>query len=286
MAHTHKKRDKRQLAANHRERERAWAVVPLLLFAALSHCGKNLGDCNASPRLIPCTSKTPEDHARQALADHDYDLAVQMLEPQVESLKADLSLSDRERYRLHPLLAAALAGRAGFSIFSALKSQPGAEEGPGGGGIIGQMSSFVPSPSGRSEAIYKAMIADMQSATVLLKEIPAGFLAESQSESFGKSAVLQLTLYLSAHSVMIMNQFILSPLTGAFDASRLATMSDKDAEAILDSLASASQVPQADSPEVKKKIDDALAAIDASPGESRKEKLKDYLAKNGGGTSP
>ncbi len=35
----------------------------------------------------------------------------------------------------------------------------------------------------------------------------------------------------------------------------------------------------------KKKIDDVLSAINTSPGWSRKEKLQDYLAKNGGGTS-
>jgi hypothetical protein len=84
---------------------------------------------------------------------------------------------------------------------------------------------------------------------------------------------------------MIMNRFILSPTTGAFDASGLANMSEADAEAILNSLTNASQVPGAENPEVKKKIEDALSAIDSSPGATRGEKLKDYLAKNGGGTA-
>jgi hypothetical protein len=267
------------------ESSSVWCVILVLAIHILNGCGKNLGDCGASPRLIPCTQKTPEDIARQAMADHDYDLAVETLEPRVETLKADSSLSDQEKFRLHPLLAAAFAGRAGFSVFSALQSQPSSGGSQGNGGIIGQMSSFVPSPTGLSEATYRSMIADMGSATVLLKEIPENLLADTQGESFGKSAVLQLTLYLSAHSVMIMNQFILSPATGAFDASRLASMSDADAEAILNSLTSASQVPGAENPEVKNKVEDALSAIDASPGESRREKLQDYLAKNGGGTS-
>lgn len=255
------------------------------LFTSLIYgCGKNLGDCSATPRVIPCTKKTAEDIARQAMAAHDYDLAVQTLEPEVETLKADLSLSDQEKYRLHPLLAAAYAGRAGFSIFSAIQGQS-SSAGSQSGGIIGQMSSFVPSPSGVSAATYSAMISDMGTATKILQEIPATLLDETQGESFGKSATIQLTLYLSAHSVMIMNRFILSPTTGAFDASGLANMSEADAEAILNSLTNASQVPGAENPEVKKKIEDALSAIDSSPGTTRGEKLKDYLAKNGGGTT-
>ncbi len=256
-----------------------------LALLSLNGCGKNLGDCSASPRLFPCTKKTAEDIARQALSDHDYDLAVETLGPEVEANKADASLSDQEKYRLHPLLAAAYAGRAGFSIFSVLENQSKSLDNQGSGGIIEQMSSFVPSPSGLSTSTYGAMIEDMGSAVAILKEIPSGLLAETESDSFGKSSTLQLTLYLSAHSVMIMNKFILSPTTGVFDASRLANMSDADAEAILNSLTSASQVPGADNPAVQKKIEDALSSIDSSPGASRKEKLQDYLAKNGGGTS-
>jgi hypothetical protein len=220
------------------------------------------------------------------MSDHDYDLAVQTLEPEVNGLKADASKADLEKYRLHPLLAAAYAGRAGVSIFSIIQSQSSPMGGGGSGGLISQMSSFVPSPAGLAATTYGAMIADMAASVGLLQEIPASLLADEQNASFVKSVTLQLTLYLSAHSVMIMNQFILSPTTGAFDASRLANMSDADAEAILNSLTSASQLPGADSPEVRKKIDDALSAIDASPGGSRREKLQDYLAKNGGGTSP
>lgn len=259
-------------------------LVFCLFNFVMSGCGKNLGDCSATPRVIPCTKKTAEDIARQAMADHDYDLAVQMLEPEVETLKADLSLSDQAKYRLHPLLAAAYAGRAGFSIFSAIQGQS-SSAGSQSGGIIGQMSSIVPSPSGVTVATYSAMISDMGTATEILQEIPATLLGETQEESFGKSATIQLTLYLSAHSVMIMNRFILSPITGAFDASGLANMSEADAEAILNSLTNASQVPGTENPEVKKKIEDALSAIGSSPGATRGEKLKDYLAKNGGGTT-
>jgi hypothetical protein len=80
---------------------------------------------------------------------------------------------------------------------------------------------------------------------------------------------------------MIMNKFIRSPVTGSFDPSRLDTMSEADAQAIVNSLKSAGQVPGADNPTVQKKIEEALSAIDASPGTSTKDKLVDYLAKNG-----
>ena len=245
-------------------------------------CGGNLGDCSGSPRILPCKPKTPEETARRAMKNHDFDAAVAALVPETEALVADESLSEAQRYRLHPLLSAAYSGRSGFSILTAVQSPSSGT----GGGLIDQMSSFVPSPQGIEPATYSLRIEDMRLATVTLQHIPATLLVALKDDSYGKSAALQLTLYQAAYSIMLMNQFILSPSTGGFDPSRLSSMTDADAEAILNALSGAGQVPGAQSPELQAKIDSALATIDASPGESRRDKLADYLAKNGGGASP
>lgn len=248
-----------------------------------SSCQGNLGDCSRKPRVMACSEKTSEETARRAMEDHDYDLAIEVLLPATEALVGRADLDDAERYRLHPLFSAAYAARAGFSILTTVLNQA---SGSSGGGLIEQLSSLVPSPTGLEATQYADLITDMRRAADVLLQIPSVLLEETKETSFGKSAALQLTLYQAAYSIMLMNQFILSPTTGGFDPSRLDTMTPADAEAILEALSGAGQVPGVDSPELQAQIDAALAAIDASPGASRRDKLADYLAKNGGSASP
>lgn len=243
----------------------------MLFMLSLTACGgdKNAADCDDGISGVPCSPLEKEESARKALDQGDFDTAIELLEQLVEE--------EPEDYQRYTLLSAAYAARAGFAILSVVKANFGGE----GGGLIGQISAFLPDPAERGAVGYQASIADMAAAVARLTAIPAALRAEDSGEKYASSAQLQLMLYQSAYSIMYLNQFTISASTGAFDPSLLETMTEQDATVVLTNLAAAS-AQEGSNPELQVKIDEALASINGQSGGSNRDRLAEYIRQEQG----
>src|SRR5690606_35794715 len=105
----------------------------------------------------------------------------------------------------------------------------------------------------------------MSLAVNQLIAIPEDLRAPSSGEEWAASASLQLTLYQSGYSVMHLNKFAYSASSGGVvDLARLETMTDADAEAIIENLAAAAAVQQGGQGEqVAEAVARAQAQIDS-----------------------
>lgn len=248
--------------------------IRYLLFIVLicSSCGtKNAADCDGGQAGVPCSERTQDEEARLALERGDYESAVTIL----EKLVAD----QPENYQRFALLAAAYAAKAGFDLFKA--ASQGNTTSSESGGLTSSVGKFLPTPQQQGDTKYAESIVTMGKAVATLKAIPAAKRSATATEKYSTSAALQLTLYTVAYSVMYMNKFAYSSTTGAFDPSKLATMTAADAAAILGALADAGASYGGESGEaLKTSIDKALTDINGQPGASDNDKLQSYIATN------
>jgi hypothetical protein len=246
----------------------------LWLVALVAACGgsDNLADCEKGLAVVPCSERTPEEEARLALDRGDFDRAIELLTQLVEE--------EPENYGRYTLLAAAHAARAEVAVVDiAMSSFSG-----GGGSAIDQVTAFLPDPSEVGAEAYALYVQDMGVALTWLKLIPDELRAETSSETYAKSAQLQLGIYSAAYSIMYLNQFIATAAGGGLDPAKLATMSEEDALTILSTLAEAGQLQASvGSPELAAKIDTTLTSVDAQPGSTQKEKLQNYVRTTKGG---
>lgn len=241
-----------------------------MLAAACGPVDDNAADCDKGAAGIPCIKRTNDENARIALDDGDFATAITLLEEEVAA--------DPENYQRFTLLAAAYAGRAGISILGIATSNFSS----GGGSLIDSVSAFLPTPQDIGDAAYAVAVTDVQSAVTRLSLIPAEFRTNTATEKYSSSAVLQLNLYQTVYSVMYLNKFAVSATTGQFDATKLATMTEADAEIVIANLAAVASAQAAGDPALQAKVSDALGKIQAAEGTSTKEKLAAYLAtKNG-----
>jgi hypothetical protein len=241
----------------------------------LPACGgsNNLFDCNLGQKNLKCSEMTQEEKARAALKDGDFTTAINELE--------DVIAGDPEAYGLLPLLAAAYAGRAGLEILNIASAQFKAES-----NVLDQFSAFIPGPAEVGEEQYKTNVTDMKAAVTTLLLIPEENITGLSAEDYGTTVTLQRTLYLSSYSAMLINQLAYSASTGSIDPAKLATMSEDEALEVISALSDAAltQATNGD-PQLKASLDAALAAIDAQPGDSKKEKLAAYISASKGSSS-
>lgn len=248
----------------------------IFVYLILLGCGsKSFVDCDFPKPGVPCQELTPEEKAKKSLKNGDYDQAIEYLELAITELADNDALALTEKYRLHPLLASVYAARADIDLIKMSQAQTGA-----GSSILSTLSTVLPTPKEKGAAAYRACVADVKQATQRLDLIPEGLLAEKKEEIYGKSVGFQKTLYKSAYSVMAINLYSVSPTTGTLDKAQLEKMTEAEAVEILNSLESAGNVPQTDNPELQKKISDTVTVINSEPGEGKKEKLAEYIAKN------
>ena len=242
------------------------AVVILLCFVS---CGKegNVADCDAPAPGIPCSERTPDEEARLALDREDFETAVMILSELVEE--------EPENYQRYTVLSAAMAGQAGLDIFNLAKGQFA-----GDGGILSLVGSFLPDPTSPT---YSTSVTTMDDAVSLLESIPADKRSATSAEKYASSAAFQLTLYQTSYSIMYLNQFTQSVDPEEVDVTNLDTMTEDDAEIIVESLAQAAANGAAGGdPEVQAKIEEALAELGTDDGTSKKEKLIAYYRKEKG----
>ena len=239
-----------------------------LASAPLSSCGgdANVADCEEGKKQIPCSERTKEEEARKALDEGDLDTAIALL--------TELIAEEPDNYGRNPLLGAAYASRAGFDILNVAKAKFSS-----GGSLLEQMTTFLPDPADKGAAGYDLSLGDMKSSVGVLRLIPADKLSDVTAEKYAASAVLQLTLYQAAYSIMYLNKFAISATTGQVDLGQLATMTDADALIILENLAAAGQIPGAEDPALQARVNEALADIRTQDGTTDRDRLRAFVAK-------
>jgi hypothetical protein len=223
----------------------------MLLISLLMACGsKNLVEDRVD--------KTPDEEIRVAIDAENYERARVLLEEQIEL--------HPEEYKRHVILSAVYAVLAGFDLLGAIKNDSQSDN------AIDQVSVFL------TEDTTDENLELMTEAVQILQLIPEDQRSLDAEESYGLSAMLQLTLYQAAYAVMILNQFIsIDPSTSEIDLDRLREMSDEEAEAVLRSLIAAAE----SSPEgaaISGSLSTTLDAIDNSEGETTRERLIDYVS--------
>ncbi len=243
-------------------------LTVLLASAPLAGCGgeANVADCEEGKKQVPCSERTKEEEARKALDDGDLDSAIALL--------TELIAEEPDNYGLNPLLGAAYASRAGFDILNVAKSKFAS-----GGSLIEQMTSFLPDPADKGAEGYDLSLGDMKSSVDVLRLIPSDKLADTTAEKYAASAVLQLTLYQAAYSIMYLNKFAISATTGQVDLDQLATMTDEDALIILENLAAAGQIPGSEDPALQQRVNEALADIRNQDGNTDRDRLRAFVEK-------
>ncbi len=243
-------------------------AVVFTLLSTLVGCGgdANVADCEEGKKQVPCSERTKEEEARKALDDGDLDTAIELL--------TELIAEEPDDFARNPLLAAAYASRAGFDILNVAKANFAS-----GGSLIEQMASFLPDPSDRGAAGYDLSLGDMKGGVDVLRLIPSDKLADTSAEKYAASAVLQLTLYQAAYSIMYLNKFAISAETGAVDLNQLASMSEEDALIVLENLAAAGNIPGVTDPALQTKVNEALADIQTQDGTTNRDRLQAFVAK-------
>lgn len=238
-------------------------IIQIFVLSLLSNCGaKNIADCDQPTAGVPCAARTKDEDARIALDKGDLETAVKLLKELVEANPSD--------YSRYPLLSAALAGRAGFDIFNVLRGNFGSNT-----SLLQTMGEFLPTPTSKGDA-YASSLTDMSDAVSTLLSIPAALRAEITTDKYASSCALQITLYQSAYSIMLINQFAYS--ASGYDPTKLATMTAADAELILKNLLAAGTVTTGQNGEAANAaVAKAYAAIQAQPGETDQEKIASYV---------
>ena len=237
-------------------------VIGLLLCLTASCGGKNIADCKNPTPGVKCQKQTQDEQARVALDSGDMDTAVKIL--------TNLVANEPTNYDRYPLLAAALAGRSGFDVFGIVQGNFG-----GGTSLLQSMQSFIPTPVSRGSG-YDLSLADMKQAVATLTAVPVALRKDISASSFAASCTLQLVLYQTAYSVMLINKYAFS--SSGYDPTLLSKMSATDALAILSNLAAAGAlIPGGQGAVASAAVLAAIAAIEAEPGATDQDKIAAYV---------
>lgn len=203
---------------------------------------------------------TPREEARQALEEEDWDKAV--------SLYSELIASEPDSFELYPLLAAAYAGRGGIDILTIIESVINSDG--AGNNLLGSIGEHVPKePS-------VAQLADVRAAIEQIESMPLDHRAKDGSYSYSSETNTQLTIYLGAESSMIVNKYTPDE---EFDeevtADDLENMTDDEVDAMISNI---DTIAQTGDESLAAAAEDVLTAIEATEGETQKEKLINYIA--------
>lgn len=236
------------------------------LFAILLTAGAAMAPlaCTTKSKALPYAELTTEEKARIALDAKDFPTAIELYKSLVES-KPD----DYENYRF---LAAAYAELGGFDILKAVSGTLGnAAE---GSSLLESISEFLPSNPTDEQ------IAALKSSTAALSALPVEQRSYEHPEiPTSSSAAQQLEFYQAAYSVIYINKFAKVTEGGALDPAQLETMTEEDVNNILDNFEAIAAT--AGGGVIAEGAEELIAQLDSAPGETRRDKLLNYLATNG-----
>lgn len=237
-----------------------------ILFWLCSSCGQeSLVSCKENESNNQCVEQTPDEKAVIALNDGDFERARTLLEK--------LIVDNPNEYFRYPRLAAVYAAQAGFDLLSAASLDSNDDNGQSD--FLDSVGKFLPSPLNYSKQEYQTYIEKMNKAKQTLLLMPSDHRQKGE-KFYGSGAQFQLTLYSSALSVMLLNQFAPTGDT-ALDEKRLEEMTVDDAVQIITSLKDAALNSAATNPQISEKINSVLAKVDEKEGASDEEKLRAYL---------
>ncbi len=231
----------------------------LILGISLIISSLSMMSCGTRSLATDYVELTPDQEARQALDEQNFAKAVELYQALVDA--------EPEGYERYPYLATSYAGLSGFDVFQTLLET--AISSVDQAAVNAKLSSAVPANPTADE------LAAMKAAVDTLLALPSEYRdANNKSITTASSVAIQLQLYQAAYPLMLMNKFVSKTSEGSLDPERLATMTEEDALAILDSL----QAVQAGGGVVGDAVTGVLATIAAQPGADNKEKLANYLA--------
>ncbi len=241
-------------------------LIRIYLLALFASCGSNnVFDCSSPLSGVPCSERTKDEDARIALDSGDLETAITLLR--------ELINEEPTIYSRYPLLAAALAGRSGFDIFGAASADFSA-----GRSLMESMSTLIPTPLTKG-ALYESSLTDMNDSIVILETVTVELRTTLTGDKFATSCSLQLMLYQSAYSIMIINKYTYS--TTAFDPAGIASLSAEDATAILSHLLAAGSITLGTGKSGHSAaVQSAYTSIQSQPGSTDQEKIAAYVIAN------
>ena len=239
----------------------------MLLLASFNCTGENnLFDCWHGFKKIKCDKPTQDEIAFNALNDGNYTEAINILR--------DLVQNEPDNYSRYPRLAAAYAARGGIDILGLARASLS-----GGGDMMSTFQKFLPTPASVGATQFQLNLTDVNDAILALHQIPAAILADTKSDPYAASAVMQLTLYQSSYAIMYLEQFAISPTTGNFSIDQLASMTPDQAEQVLANLLAVGNLPQNSSnDQVQAIVAATIKTINDEPGATTKDKIAAFVA--------
>lgn len=218
-----------------------------------------LAACNTQSKAMPYADLTQEEEARIALDARDFPTAITLYKELVASKPTDY-----ENYRF---LSAAYAELGGFDLLKAVEGTVS----DGSSNLLQSISKFVPADPSDEQ------IAALKSATEILLRLPVEQRSYDHPEiPTASSGAQQLEFYQAAYSVIYINKFAKVSDSGTLDPSKLETMTDADVDNILDNFEAIAAA--AGGGTIAEGAKDLIEELDSAPGETRRDKLLNYLA--------
>ena len=227
----------------------------MILTAAFVICQMSCGSDNLAE---PSTENTPEEEARAALNNDDWDKAIELYSALITEQPAD--------FRLYPLLGTCYAGRSGVDLLNIVKAQFSAGS-SANGGIFGTIGSFLP------QSPTDSQVSDIAAAVNIITSMPEDHRSNSGEYIYSAEAFFQLNLYTAAQGGMFINKFSQITETGELDQEKLQEMSEEEVDALLTNLGSVASGGD----DLATGVSEALEGINGQEGGSSKEKLINYL---------
>ncbi len=230
------------------------SILVLLSFAVSA--------CNTESKARPYADLTASEKARIALDAKDFETAI--------NLYKELIASDPLDYESYRFLSTAYAEQGGFDILKAVAGTLGG----GSANLLKSIGSFLPDDP------TDAQIESIRLSTEILLSLPVERRSYDHPEvPTASSGAQQLEFYQTAYSVIYINKFTQVSGDGTLDPTKLDTMTDADVDNILnnfEAIAAASGEGQSDI--VAKGAEEFISQLDGTPGDTRREKLVNYLA--------
>ena len=216
------------------------------------------GGCGTRNLAESSTENTPEEKARIALNEEDWDLAIQ--------LYTELIAEDATEFKYHPLLGTCYAGRAGVDLLNIVKAQFDSGS-SASGGIFDTIGGFLPQdPS-------DVQMSDIGLSVSTITSMPVDHRSETGTYSYSAESYFQLNLYTASQSGMFVNKFSEKTETGELNQEKLQEMSEAEVDSLLANLGG---VADGDD-ELAAGVSEALDGINSQEGGTSKEKLINYL---------
>lgn len=230
-------------------------IVLLCLFA--------LPACNTESKATPYADLTLAEKARIALDAKDF--------PQAIELYGQLIEAEPTNYEAYRFQSAAYAEQGGFDILKAVTGTLDASS----SSLLDTISKFLPTDPSQEQ------INSIKASTEVLLRLPPEQRSHEHPEIIGSSSgAQQLEFYQTAYSVIYINKFAKVTDAGTLDPSRLETMTDEDVDNILDNFEAIATA--SGSGVIAEAAEDFISQLDATPGETRRDKLLNYLATHSG----